>query len=411
MGREAGRICTAQDGHTTRLSRWHSYPAMVPDELAVDMAAQIVNPGNRVLDPFCGSGRLLFAAASFGARCVGLDVNPLACLITEAKAAQASAEAIHELAIQCPSAQRSAPRTKGVKLRNTSIPWFSDVVGSELAQIISWINSLGLARPEMLVVAVALSAATREASWIKKTGWKLHRMTASERELRTSSAWQSFQRRLQHYASAVMHEPAPAAVEVHRIRSDDATPDIFGQFDAILTSPPYGDSRTTVQYGAASSICLDVVSHLDGFPEIYSPGRHIDGACLGGRGSSECRKDIKRFWAGAQSGEGFKRVSRFLDDFATTCGSLTKLLNDNGKIAMVVGRRSVGGYRVKFDDFAIAEMEKLGFRASQIERRRLQQKSLPRAINRFARASSAELREKGRTNTMGEEIILTFDKG
>ena len=383
---------------------------MVPDELAVAMAAQIVLPGSRVLDPFCGSGRLLFAAADLGARCVGLDVNPLACLITEAKAAPASTAAVSELARECAAAQRTTQAQKGLILRNTSIPWFSETVARELAQITAWVNSLGLARPELLVVATALSAATREASWIRKSGWKLHRMAESERETRNSSAWRSFYRRLRHYTRAVDNSQSITDVEVHRTRSD-APPQKLGKFDAILTSPPYGDSRTTVQYGAASSICLDVVSRLVGLEDIYLPGREIDGACLGGPKSTQSVSDLKQFWGGGPSGEGYRRVSTFLADFSSTCRHLTNLLEPRGTVAMVVGRRSVGGYRVKFDSFAIAEMEALGFTTHQVERRRLRQKSLPHAINRFARSASVEEREKGRTKTMDEEIILTFKRG
>ena len=76
---------------------------------------------------------------------------------------------------------------------------------------------------------------------------------------------------------------------------------------------------------------------------------------------------------------------------------------------MVVGRRSVRGFRVKLDEFAIVEMEALGYSARKIQRRRLQQKRLPRAVNRFARATGAEQRISGRVKTMDEEIILTLE--
>src|SRR5271170_6774780 len=90
----------------TRLSRWHAYPAMVADDLALSIAATSVQPDSRVLDPFCGSGRMLMAASALGARCYGFDVNPLACLITEAKAAHVQNSAITELAREAGVAAR-----------------------------------------------------------------------------------------------------------------------------------------------------------------------------------------------------------------------------------------------------------------------------------------------------------------
>ena len=69
----------------TQLSRIHPYPAMIADDLAVCIASKYVHRGSLVLDPFCGTARTLYAAASAGGDCFGIDVNPLAVLIAQAK--------------------------------------------------------------------------------------------------------------------------------------------------------------------------------------------------------------------------------------------------------------------------------------------------------------------------------------
>lgn len=410
MGGGAGTPPSGTPEPSTRLSQWHPYPAMVPDDLALAIAAHTVKPGNRVLDPFCGSGRLLMAASALGGACVGFDVNPLACLITEAKAVRVSIETIADIAHECPLVARSAALIPGVTLRGTAVNWFSDSVAAELAQIISWINSLDLSRPAMLVVATALSAATRDASWIRKSGWKLHRMGESDRSVRIHSAWASFAARLHHYVEAANTNQLVGSIEVRRLAAERPVNNLAGRFDVVITSPPYGDSRTTVQYGAASAICLDVISRLQGLEDVYVSGSEIDASCLGGPGSPTLLANVKRFWAGAPETEGGRRVSTFLAGFATFCRQTPDFLKPSGTLVMVVGRRSVRGFRVKLDEFAVAEMEEVGFRTERIERRRLQSKRLPRTINRFARSASADHRSSGRTKTMDEEIILTFSR-
>ena len=71
----------------TRLSSIHPYPAMIADPLAEQLANEFVSTGMRVLDPFCGTGRTLLAAAARGADCIGFDVNPHAVLLVKAKSA------------------------------------------------------------------------------------------------------------------------------------------------------------------------------------------------------------------------------------------------------------------------------------------------------------------------------------
>jgi site-specific DNA-methyltransferase (cytosine-N4-specific) len=408
MGREAGAVRPTTDGDGTRLSRWHPYPAMVPDDLARSLAERWVLPGKRVLDPFCGSGRLLMAASALGGDCVGLDVNPLACLITEAKAAAASKAVIAEIVRDCAVAARSGLPSNSITLRGTTVQWFSETIGMELAQIISWINGLDLEQAELLVVATALSAAMRDAAWIRKSGWKLHRMGEASRSNGRLSAWTSFAKRLTHYLENADQHRLAGSIDVYRHRASAGADVAVGTFDVVLTSPPYGDSRTTVQYGAASAICLDVVSRLIGLEHRYIPGSKIDGSCLGGSKPIAPEIDLKRFWAGSPVGEGAIRVSNFLMDFGVTCRKLVGLLEPGGIFAMVVGRRSVRGFRVKLDEFAITEMEALGLTAQIVERRQLQNKRLPRTINRFARAACEDQRASGRTKTMHEEIILTF---
>src|SRR6266478_5845183 len=77
-----------QPPSTTRLRRLHPHPAMVGDELAFSLARQYVPPQASVLDPFCGSGKLLVAAEDAAIR-VGIDANPIAWLLTKAKLALA----------------------------------------------------------------------------------------------------------------------------------------------------------------------------------------------------------------------------------------------------------------------------------------------------------------------------------
>jgi DNA modification methylase len=71
------------------------HPAQFPEALARDHIASWSNPGDLVLDPFCGSGTTARAALDLGRNFIGIEINPDYCEIAETRLLQ-SALAINE---------------------------------------------------------------------------------------------------------------------------------------------------------------------------------------------------------------------------------------------------------------------------------------------------------------------------
>ncbi len=68
--------------------RFHSicpYFAMFPESFAARWIEEVTQPGDLVLDPFCGRGTAPFQALLMGRRAVGVDTNPVAACVTRAK--------------------------------------------------------------------------------------------------------------------------------------------------------------------------------------------------------------------------------------------------------------------------------------------------------------------------------------
>ena len=176
---------------------------MVADDLAIELAAKHISQGHRVLDPFCGSGRLLFAGAEVQGSFIGVDVNPLACLVVRAKAARVETTTIEKLIDDLENARVSVDARQLRFRERRKVEWYPDSVRRELGQILVWVNSLGLGESEKLVVAVALSGAAREASFARNGRWKLHRIRAEQRRVHSVSAWDLLERRLRWYLREV----------------------------------------------------------------------------------------------------------------------------------------------------------------------------------------------------------------
>lgn len=75
---------TRQNG-SAGFAAYHWYPARFVPQLAGILIGYFSEPGETVIDPFCGSGTTLIEAFKFGRKAVGVDVNPIAVLMTKAK--------------------------------------------------------------------------------------------------------------------------------------------------------------------------------------------------------------------------------------------------------------------------------------------------------------------------------------
>ena len=389
---------------------------MVGDDLAFSLVRQYVPSQATILDPFCGSGKFLAAAEDAAIR-VGIDANPLAWLLTKAKLAPARDAAFSRIVAGIEQARRTVSVGPSPPFPDRKVDWFAPGVLFELRRIVSWINSLELEEPERLLVASALSATVREVSFARLSGWKLHRLDETARSAFRTCPWERLERRLR-YCLSELQTRRDAQGEYHVALADARSlshpgnlAEATSPYDVVLTSPPYGDSRTTVQYGAASSLCLAIVSQIKELEHLARPASRIDRECLGG-----CSRDVsmpsngKRYWAGAASSKAARSVATYLADYDEACDAIANNIKPQGKAILVVGRRSTGGYRLKLDLFTVDRLAARGFDLVSREFRSLQRKRVPRRINKFGRSRSDDDRGRGLVNTMTGEIILVMRK-
>jgi DNA modification methylase len=67
------------------LHRFHPYCARFPSEIVEAALEQYSKPGDNVFDPFCGSGTTLVAGLVKQRKVVGIDIDPLAVMISDVK--------------------------------------------------------------------------------------------------------------------------------------------------------------------------------------------------------------------------------------------------------------------------------------------------------------------------------------
>ena len=170
-------------------------------------------------------------------------------------------------------------------------------------------------------------------------------------------------------------------------------------YDAVLTSPPYGDSRTTVAYGQFSTLSNEWVG--------IDYARKIDGMLMGG-------KRANGLYNGSIIGEQIREVanedekralevSAFYQDLGNSICEVSKSVKLGGKIFYVVGNRTVKNIQLRTDQFIAEQFEKNNFRHINTIERALSNKAMP--------SKNSPTNKRGRkVNTMLFEYLVVCEK-
>ncbi|EJR2729351.1 site-specific DNA-methyltransferase, partial [Salmonella enterica subsp. enterica] len=63
----------------------HPYPAKFIPEIPEQLIRELKPKKGVILDPFCGSGTTMSVSQKMGYESIGIDLNPIACLISRVK--------------------------------------------------------------------------------------------------------------------------------------------------------------------------------------------------------------------------------------------------------------------------------------------------------------------------------------
>ena len=130
----------------------HPYPAKFIPQIPHGLITELSREGDTVGDIFCGSGTTLVEALLLKRNAVGVDANPLACLMSKTKTSRITNE---EVALLLEVSLLA--RKKGELIGNNAVPyvssawrpdfpklnfWFNSFVIEELAEIKKWCSEL-----------------------------------------------------------------------------------------------------------------------------------------------------------------------------------------------------------------------------------------------------------------------------
>ena len=229
----------AETKSNTGLHGIHPYPARFIPQLPRQLINLLQPPKSGVIfDPFCGSGTSLVEAQALGFRSVGIDLNPIATLLTKVKTTltdkrlSESAQALVDSArlVEQPIAIPAIPRVDH---------WFDEAVQEKLTVLTERIQAIGdEAIREGLMIAIS-SIIVRVSRQDGDTRYAAVQKSTKEQvyELFVRAAAEIDRSRDVHFQnlfSSSLQESRVITADVLSVKAPDV-----GPVDLVITSPPY----------------------------------------------------------------------------------------------------------------------------------------------------------------------------
>lgn len=348
---------------------YHMYPAMMIPQVARKLIADYKPVHcNLLLDPYMGSGTSLVEANIVGINAIGTDINPLARLMSKVKTTHYDlSEISYWYSEICMAFGFYSPTdvkdTNFERISNYAF-WYSEDSLYRLTFITQLINDR-VPKEYQDFFRVALSETVREVSFTRNGEFKRYRMRQDRIDVFKPDVFKNFEMKVIRNMKGLMafnkYENGANSMICDFNSTFEIPNDIIadGSLDMVVTSPPYGDSHTTVAYGQFSRWANEWFG--------FANAKNLDNLLMGGQKSKDCKFSTESIKPELEEikvldPKRYREVLSFLDDYYFSIMNVAKKVRKGGRICYVVGNRRVKNVQINLDYFTAETFERFGFK-------------------------------------------------
>jgi len=377
------------------------YPAMMVPSMQGDILDAIVaksGTNSLVIDPFVGSGTTMTEALCRGLDFTGIDINPLAILVCEAKAAiDAGTDVSEHFSALYKTLHSDSANSIDVEFPGRS-KWFSNQASIEISRIRRAVQRVEDASVRKLLWVI-LADTIRLSSNSRTSTYKLH--------IRADGAMPESSRIIPLFVSGVkllLDRVADYQARVAKRRKTPKVKLICGDVrgvslppsrtrpNIVITSPPYGDNQTTIPYGQYSYLALNWIDRND----LSSASRDaavrnsnsLDSSSLGGtvltaksaQEVMDVSASLRAFMQNAKAigkDREVRKVLAFMQDYLNALKRIRPSTLGGTHWVFTTGNRRAAGLLVPFDQVNEDIVEHFGGRVISSIQRELPVKRMP----------------------------------
>ena len=375
--------------------RIHTYAASFGDDLAKQLINDNTKPGDLILDPFSGAATCMVQARILGRSAVGIDIDPVACLIARVITGQYTEEEIDELVkfgnegtkdvvalasniidrdpVVSPGSSFSINGYKPFVPQNDSIAyWFSPIQRAVLAalmEVARTTKNQRLQAAEYLAISAAIIHKWPHTISLARDVDHSRPHRTEREDISVDSEIRTFRRCIKNIAVVLRNvkDALPESNGVYKVIEGDACEELAlldpGSVDYVLTSPPYFDA---IDYPRAHK-----------FSEWWLwPDREISSALyIGLKPGGKVKKDASILSANQLipesmpvilpiselSGSLFARLVRYIVDLDKVISGLGHAIRTGGLLNLIIANNVVREVEIPVVELIKRLLEKNGF--------------------------------------------------
>jgi len=365
---------------------FHPYPAMMIPQVARRIIENYGNKSEVLFDPYCGTGTSLVEANLRGINAIGTDINPLARLIASTKTTKIDIQVL-DLFLQDFMNYFFSISFQIEKIKSVIIPqiktidfWFSKTVQQNLGVLLGYIETIQNTSVKNFF-KVAFSETVRESSFVKQGEFKLVRKKNFNEIVdpdvfgimiaklsRNKQGLIEFERTCKNGSRSSVYDFNTVNPIPNQIIPNESV-------DLVVTSPPYGDSRTTVAYGQYSRLANEWLGN--------KAANQIDNISMGGgkkRHFHTFRSDVLNdviLTIQKLDKERARDVISFYEDYEKSISHVSATLKKGAFACYVVGNRTVKGINIPTDEITAQLFEENNFAHVETIVRNIPNKRMP----------------------------------
>lgn len=359
---------------------YHRYPAKFLPDVVRKIIEEYAKGSNLIADLFAGCGTTLVEAKIHGISSVGVDINPVAQLITKVKTTPLAPDDLQQAytALVNLFDKYNESDYEDIKKHERIDYWFTPSQKAKIAFLYDTVFHLEVDDDTKDFFYVCISHILKNCSWWLQSGTKPQRDMEKEPEdpfnefKRHCNKMIGWNEKFYNELSKIGYLGIPCEIYLGDARHTSITSE---SIDAIITSPPYVTSYEYADIHQLTAYWMEYISDIHEFRKKFIGSSYSGNDSLIVPNSKQAQKIVNDL---SENSKHIARdVAQYFNDMQEVAKEMARVLAPNGHACIVIGNTTIKEVQIKSAEVFYEFLRNAGLRKVTVIKRSIPHKLMP----------------------------------